>query len=188
MKNKPLIAANLECRRKQMGLTVLAGSGPLGHGRGQRDHRWRLESRLPWSISGRTRKKVLQKYVRSRNLYENKGTPDTVPEKNRTFMYLIRTFSSNRGLFCRKLRLLKDSMPNQFGFSRYSSRAVAWIFPSRVAGTQIEFGRRPNGSVARTCSARSAVLPPAHGKAADRTTGRYDRVIGRHTRRKIFCR
>ena len=64
---------------------------------------------------------MLKKYERSLNVYENKGTQDTMPEKNQTFMSKIRTFLFNRGLFCRKMQILNESLSDQFGFSRVSS-------------------------------------------------------------------
>ena len=40
--------------------------------------------------------------VRSRNVYENKGNMDTMPDKIRPFLYRIRTFWFNRAEFCRQ--------------------------------------------------------------------------------------
>jgi hypothetical protein len=52
--------------------------------------------------AGKTaRKRFKIKYVRSRYMYENKQIYDKMPVKNRTFMYLIRTFLSKRHEFCR---------------------------------------------------------------------------------------
>jgi hypothetical protein len=61
-------------------------------------------------------KKILKKYVRSRNVYENKGTQDTMPEKKHTFRSQFSTFTPNRALFCRKLLPCNDELPDQFGF------------------------------------------------------------------------
>jgi hypothetical protein len=40
-------------------------------------------------------KKMLKKHVQSLNVYENKHTQDTMPEKNQTFMSKFRTFLFN---------------------------------------------------------------------------------------------
>jgi len=55
--------------------------------------------------------KIKNKYVRSRNVYENKQGYDKMPEKIRTFMSKIRTFSSNQHEFCRNKRLCDDNLP-----------------------------------------------------------------------------
>ncbi len=60
-------------------------------------------------------------YVRSRNVYENKGTPDTMSERNRTFVSNFRAFLFNWCPFCRKVQILNDKLADQFGFSRASS-------------------------------------------------------------------
>jgi hypothetical protein len=53
--------------------------------------------------AGKTaRKRFKIKYVRSRYMYEKKQINDKLPAKNRTFMFKIRTFLSNRHEICRK--------------------------------------------------------------------------------------
>ena len=42
-------------------------------------------------------------YVRSRNVHENKGSQDIVPEKNQTFRSLFSTFYRNGSVFCTTL-------------------------------------------------------------------------------------
>ncbi len=116
MKNKPLIAGNLECLRKQIGLRDLGRRGRSVRERGPGGHGWRLEAKPPGPNSGKGSKKDVKKCVRSRNMYENKGTQDTMSENNQTFRPQFSTFTSNRTLFCRKLLLLDDGFSDQFGF------------------------------------------------------------------------
>ena len=64
---------------------------------------------------------------------ENKGSQDTMPEKNQTYSSSVSTFTSNRALFCRKMQILNDSLAGPFGFSRISSctmqRASRDLYP-----------------------------------------------------------
>jgi hypothetical protein len=58
------------------------------------------------------------------------------PEKSRTFMSKIRTFTSNRSLFCRKPLLCDDNLSDQFGFSRAGADSCLWESAfSRKVGT-----------------------------------------------------
>src|SRR5208283_3150360 len=65
------------------------------------------------------------KYVRSRNVYENKGNTDSMSEKSRTFSAKYRTFWSNRHGFCRKKGLGDDNLPTlsiEIGNSKLETR------------------------------------------------------------------
>jgi hypothetical protein len=55
-------------------------------------------------------KNILNKYERSRYVCENKQVSDKVPEKKRTFMHKIRTFTSNLTKLCRKSRWGDDHL------------------------------------------------------------------------------
>jgi hypothetical protein len=46
------------------------------------------------SAGGTANRDFKYNYVQSRNVYENKQIPDKMPEKSRTFMSKIRTFST----------------------------------------------------------------------------------------------
>ena len=49
-------------------------------------------------------------YVQSRNMHENKGNIDEMPELKRTFMDKSRTFTAVRHEFCRQKRLCDGNL------------------------------------------------------------------------------
>ncbi len=82
MKNKALIAANLECHMKEKELRVFGLRG--GSEGGRRQGGSTPEAGVSPAVArfGHwSEKKMLKKYVRSRNVYENKQISDTIPGK-----------------------------------------------------------------------------------------------------------
>jgi hypothetical protein len=89
MKNKLLIAANLECHRKEKGLRVSwARGGSEGTGTRGIDAGGPASPRRGPFLAGGA-KKMLKKYERSRNVYENKQISDTMPGKISDIFVLV---------------------------------------------------------------------------------------------------
>jgi hypothetical protein len=72
------------------------------------------------------KKKILIKCEQSQYVYEKKQIIDKMPEKNRTFMFKIRTFTSNRHERCRKPRLGDDNLPVNPCFRCNAGFQPAW--------------------------------------------------------------
>jgi hypothetical protein len=93
MINKPLIAENLECHRKDKGLEAFRPRRGFTGGRGQEYHRWRLDPAPPWPILRQRSKKDFKETTFEAGMSMKKKDHETqCPNKNRHLSLNFRHF------------------------------------------------------------------------------------------------